>query len=244
VLTDLAVLGTSTCTCGCADPIGAICVGTGVLWYWGESSTCSGTSSFIYITAACTSMSAVYGDRYWSFDTSGLTVAGGSCAVNSVADVPPLELETRLIACGGATDAGGCTGGDVCLPRTDAPFGEELCVWRAGDVLCPPSSSYNARTLYYTTFADTRGCATCTCGSPAGSCAGSSLTLISNGSCFGYEVLAELPGDGTCTVTESTPMTQGVIYNQVVDAACAPSTGAPTGTVTPGDPITVCCLTP
>jgi hypothetical protein len=245
-LTELTV-PSSTCDCGCGDAAGVTCAGSGTLEYHGTTSTCDTSSpSFWYLSAACTNLGGeIFGGRYYSFDSSGLIVAGGSCPVESVEVIPPVELATRLMTCGGATDAGGCTGGALCLPVPEPPFEGELCIWRSGEVLCPSGSAYDQRSMRYTDYSDTRDCATCTCGSPAGSCAGSSVTLVDLAGCAtGYVELADLPGSETCVLSSSAAMTRAAILDKVADTACTASAASLEGSVVENTPITICCMAP
>jgi hypothetical protein len=96
-----------------------------------------------------------------------------------------------------------------------------------------------------TGYSDTRDCATCTCGSPAGSCAGSSVTLVDLAGCTtGYLELADLPGSGTCVLSSGAAMTRAAILNLDPVASCTASTGTLNGTVTENTPVTICCMAP
>ena len=241
------VVPASTCTCACGPVNGAGCFGSSVLEYHDLSSTCADTTPSVWsINQTCNGLGgAIYGGHYWRFDPSGLMVAGGSCQVEAVEEIPPVEPQGRLIVCGGASDAGGCGDDRLCLPRPLSPFAGELCLWKSGDVLCPSTSAFDQRSLRYTAWADTRDCVSCTCGAPSGSCAGSSITLLDTAGCpSNAGSVGELPGSGDCVLSASTPMTVSARFNAVVEASCAPSTGGLNGTVTDTAPATFCCLAP
>jgi hypothetical protein len=220
-------------------------VGTAVLWYHDASPTCASTEpSFIYLNQACTNMAEVFGNKYWRLDVSDLSVAGGSCEVGAIIDVPPVEWGTALLACTGAADAGGCGHGSSCLPRPAAPFGQSLCLVRAGDVQCPAGSAYSERAVYTTGVTENRACAQCTCSAPSGSCAGTSATLESMGGCGQASVaVAVLPGSGEC-VQAAAMSSLAVSLDRVAAASCTASIGTLQGSAQAANPVTVCCLLP
>jgi hypothetical protein len=244
--TDLSV-GSATCACGCGEAEGTTCAGSGLLQFHGTTATCDTASpSWWSLSNSCTMLGGeIFGNRYWRFDSSGLTVSGGGCAISTVEALPEPEFLTRILACGGATDAGGCADGEQCLPDPPPSFEGRPCIWKAGDVLCPSGSAYDQRSLFHTGYTDSRDCSPCGCSAPAGSCAGSFASLVDLANCgMGSVNLGDLPGSGECVLSAATPMTRGAVLNRVVVAACTSSGGVLSGTVTPGNPYTVCCLAP
>jgi hypothetical protein len=132
-----------------------------------------------------------------------------------------------------------CKSGSVCAPAPAAPYGAQLCIVQAGDVGCP-SGPYTNRNTLYAGVDDTRGCSSCTCGTPTGgSCVASfSAYPSSDGSCSGQPDIYDAPvkcagvndpADLRLTITTSS-------------ASCTPSPVSPTGSVSPMGPTTVCCL--
>jgi hypothetical protein len=236
----------STCECGCGPALGVTCAGTSAVWYHGSSSSCeSPTASYINVWNNCTNMAEVFGNRYWRFDSSGLIVAGGSCEVIPVVDVPPVVLGARIIICGGADDDGGCDSGSQCLPRPAAPFDESLCLYREGDTLCPSGSAYSDRRVFFTSNTDNRACALCTCSTPAGSCADSYATLESLAGCTSVsQTLATLPGTGDCVLSSSLSSAFAIELHRVAQASCTASQGKLLGLAQATNPVTVCCLAP
>jgi hypothetical protein len=147
------------------------------------------------------------------------------------------------LANGGAT---GCSAG-TCLPTPPSGYGASACVYRAGDVACPTTSSFTLKTLIYESVSDTRGCTTCACGAPTGAtCTG--IVDIYSYNVFGLcntALFASVAADGACHVLASSPsLPFDFAVRTALPAsggACAESGGAPNGTATPIQPVTVCC---
>lgn len=127
-----------------------------------------------------------------------------------------------------------CAANQVCAAAPDPAFDSALCIWRNGDNQCP-EGPYTQRTVRYAGFADDRTCETCTCGDPAGSCAG---TVTFTDGCGALPQHIATVGVGECQeVTGAGAAT----YNPEPDASCMPSTGAVLNTAAETNPVTICC---
>lgn len=136
--------------------------------------------------------------------------------------------------------AGQCdTADEICAPELP---GVETCVQRAGKHPCPPD--YSIPRTFHDGAADTRACAPCTCGPPEdGSCTAIALAY-SDPACaaaVGAKTIeANTPPQGF-DVPSGTALGSKAAQVIATPGACPPSGGEPTGTLTPGDPVTVCC---
>lgn len=163
------------------------------------------------------------------------TFAGGSCQPNQPGlSKPAPSWGTKGVLCQGATSQAGCAPGGVCTPRPVAPFGATLCVWAAGDQACP--AGYPDKHSFWDGYTDTRDCSICACGQPNATCT-ATTTLYDKQSCQGK--FGNVADDGQChQVGNASRMRTQV----TVTGTCAPSGGAPTGTVIEGPArTTVCC---
>jgi hypothetical protein len=101
-----------------------------------------------------------------------------------------------------------------------------------GDVQCP-AGVYSVRLVYWESFDDSRTCPPCTCNPPK--CTGK---LEYSDSCP--------PNTGTLQLGPACLDTQAFdAYQFVPDPVtgpCIASTSPPTGTATPTDPTTFCCV--
>jgi hypothetical protein len=137
----------------------------------------------------------------------------------------------------------GCTSANqLCVRSAGASFETALCISQVGDVSCP-AQDYTERTLMFTSVADTRGCADCTCGDPTGITCGGTVTLYTNNPCSGNGT--GVPTTGTCVAAPGLEYFHAGTYAVTTGptgGSCDPAGGAATGEATPGDPVTICCL--
>jgi len=156
--------------------------------------------------------------------------------------------QSAVLGCRASTPPTNMCGdpGQTCAPRAPATPNFDTCIFAKGDNDCP--SSYPDKHLVYVAFADTRGCAPCTCGTPESSCS-ATLSVFKDGACtvplllnfpmssagaacFDLSTVPAGPALGSKTIA-------GVAYQA---GACTPSGGDPVGAVEPTDPATFCCL--
>lgn len=194
--------------------------------------------------------------EYWSYGTlidpdgyaaNGVkvgkpAVTGGSCAPTVAKPTPSKPGYTwnmTAIACTTQVPStSGCTAGRVCSKTPEPPFNAKLCIAKDGDIAGCPGAPYSNRALYYKAASDTRDCGTCGCGAPnaaqcdvtALSSADNCATARSAGTCL-YRANGTDPDTAYYLKATATPPT----------VTCPASGGAPTGTVTPSNPVTICC---
>jgi hypothetical protein len=125
------------------------------------------------------------------------------------------------------------------VPQPAGSFATTLCVEQVGDAPCP-STDYINKTLFYQSVDDLRGCSTCTCTPSGASCAKAAVNTYttSNGSCGGMPITYNAPF--TCDPISAD---HDVMYTVTPTAGtCTANPVTPSGTATPTEPITVCCL--
>lgn len=228
----------ATCGCSCEDPEDVTCETSVIMRFWGDDATCTANTpeQLELFTTVCNPLQTQYAaNTFWTADPVGVT--GGSCNPVSEETIVPARFEKRVTACGGAEILDGCAPDQVCAPRPETPFGEQLCVWREGDHECP--MGYEDRRLLFADIMDDRGCAECTCDLPTGLCDDAYVTLLSNP--CNPPVSGIVTADGECHGTGSALTRSATFYPGEPTAFCAPSAGAPTGTATGDGPVTLCC---
>jgi hypothetical protein len=141
-----------------------------------------------------------------------------------------------------------CNGGESICVSSHAP---DLltCIFHNGDVDCPsdPANVYTEKHVFYAGIDDTRGCAPCTCGAPAGSVCSASISIYQDNACTSPLDLA--------TVTSAGPVCHDLPVGSALGSksasaptytpgACLPAGGEPTGAATGDQPGTFCCIPP
>lgn len=231
--------------CSCSTAQGVVCPVAQITLF--SNSTCNGTGGTLTLPAdvcqSYVSLSEIRSIRWTSSNP-----AGGSC--NPGAPSPPVLPEPvwaqRGRACGGATQGGGC-GGGACVARPSAPFKALACIGRVGDHTCP--AGFPTKSQFSAGVNDTRDCSGCTCGAPSGASCSGSLTLGSNATCSADVATLNAPGQCASVGPDPSPPTPPYLesrsarYNQgpASTATCAPGGGQPTGGVTAGTTVTICC---
>jgi hypothetical protein len=226
----------ASCTCACGAPEGGTCSDP-VTNFWFDNVCTKGCGS--PNQAIQTSCTPVTGSGCSHFTLSAPVASGGSCAPSGTTEVPDAAWTVNAILCGSDAGTGGCDDGSVCTPTTTGPFLlATYCIATNGDTATCPSSYPKVRT-YFASASDTRGCSTCSCGSPDGSaCVGGTTTFYDQPGCSHNPVSEPMPSG--CT---NNPNGQSGIYTGETPAggSCSPSGGLPVGTFTPTSPTTICC---
>jgi len=122
-----------------------------------------------------------------------------------------------------------CPAGEVCAPAPDPSY--RVCIRQDGDVACP----YGTRSIEYASWGDARGCSPCTCGSPS-ACGGSFVE------CVDPACSSQCGGLGVSNCYAPTGGNYGMYVTSSSDGACQPSSVQPSGSATPQQPVTFCCL--
>lgn len=232
----------STCTCG--SPSGGTCNEE----VYGQSSCTGGSVGLATgnVTNGCGNWtgSGHPGDRYTSFRFAG--VYGVSCPAGpQVPTVPPSAYGRTGTACRAASPAptAGCLGGNVCspVPSSGDPSAFHLCLYQAGDMICP--SGYSNRYVTYSGVSDTRSCSACSCYNPGGTCTGT-LRFYADGSCggeLGSTAIDGVVGALHCLGFSSNFQSVRADWSGPRGTSCVPSVSRPTGAATPTGPTTFCC---
>jgi hypothetical protein len=175
------------------------------------------------------------------------TVSGSSCTPSATMPMkPPVMWGSLGDACGGAQPGKGCTDTSAtCMPIPTAPFHSGICIMQAGMQQCP-AGMFTDTHVFYSATNDTRGCTACMCGTATGDTCTVTWTLYSD-TAFppACEMQELMMGSGTCSAFSGNPSitsAKATITSPPSGGTCTPINGQPTGTVTPTNPTTFCCI--
>jgi hypothetical protein len=167
-----------------------------------------------------------------------------SCAAGQVDEtIPPATWSTSLVACGGVQQAGFCeNAADTCVPTPTAPFQAGICVAQVGNHTCP--AAFPDKTVYFAGIDDDRDCpASCSCTASGSSCQSIVFQFAPSSACFGdNEPLTLSSGAQVCAITGGITSALADDITKVSDGVCAPGTATPSGSASPSDPVTICCM--
>lgn len=232
----------ATCSqCSCGSPTSVTCSDAKlVIW---ENDTCdssTGWGNFTYQSyGTCAGWNLNPGDAGTgvpsaaSWITPPQAQAGtGFCSPSIVqATLPSVNWSTVGAACQVDQPGAGCPGQNVCVPKPSGSFKSGVCIYKAGVNNCPTGPYFN-KYVFYQEYADSRGCDSCTCGSPTGVTCNATITIASNNTCAGAAIEAVV-SDSTCHDIPSTT-THYLKYDQLptTGGGCTSAGGQPNGTVT------------
>ena len=142
-------------------------------------------------------------------------------------------------------DLEGCAGSERCVARFAAPFEERACIGKVGDVVCP--AGFPSRTVSHGDVSDTRDCSPCGCANATGGTCKLTMSLFTDAACASPVGMMTTVESGACTDLSGNPTIAGktaLVTQAPTGGACAvvAGGGVPSGTVTPTDPTTFCCL--
>lgn len=174
------------------------------------------------------------------------TVSGGSCASagGQPSGASPTWAE-RGEACRATAGLTGCSAGSSCVLKPKAPWGSRVCIARAGDWSCPSESLFTQKRVFYGDYADDRSCTGCDCNSPTGGTCKLTVSFYADAVCGGTPV-AEIES-GACGNLSGNPTIaswEAAVTTPPAGGSCnaVAGGGQPSGTVTPTEPTTFCCL--
>jgi len=183
-------------------------------------------------------------------------ITPGSCAASGG------EVYDEYLRSGGAVDnANGAFGNQVDLCRYSGPATceggvcsyatpdsrQHTCILHEGDVVCPAGwGAIAAKPTVYDRdgYKDTRACTACTCEPTAETCDESiHYELFTNDACGSVPALSV--GDtcySTTNVTSAANWSIKLTAGPLGTSTCKKAGGVVSGAVSPGNPLTLCCL--
>ncbi len=237
----------SCSSCSCAPAKGQVCNKSNIqIKYYSSATSCStATSWFFQVSPGCNELTLPHsgGAKPRSARLTFLSAAsGGGCAPQGGTPTrPAVTWSGAERVCQAPKLGAGCGTGTVCAPPPPSSFQAKYCTAKLGSHACP--SSYSNKHTLYTSVNDTRGCTTCSCGSPSpGTCTGVFEDHLGSG-CGGKATKFTT----TCTpVPESSASgseVRSVSVSGIVGGGgtCPPSSTSPSGSVTKSGLATVCC---
>lgn len=234
----------ATCSCTC-DPGKGYACGPARSAFYGDDKCTTECQAARPIPVVANDLCPLFDDgacpaARWIKFTPG-AVLGPACQPKAKAGTPPpptWKVDVRL--CGPTPDlAARCPGERVPTPRAELPFTpENYCVASRTDTTCP--ASYPSKRTYFDPdkAEDTRGCDTCSCGPPTGTCGGTVTTVDTAAGCSGG---ARVANAGTCVSVKDSNKGWGYAPGAPSGVTCEPVGGGPKGELRPTAPITVCC---
>jgi hypothetical protein len=230
----------SPCTCGTLA--GGQCGAAPLLCYPGSSS-CGGTASDwtgIASDGNCHGGNAAINVLSCKLGPTPL-IATGQCppGTTDFANKDPFTAVTDV--CRTTEEAGGgCSAGEVCIPRGTGDYAGYVCVEQVGEHTCP--AGWGTQIWAYTGANDSRQCTACACSTAAASCVGAEYRFWDDPFC--------LIGDEGVSSETCKDLTGLMDYDAwsferskqpVVVGSCTASGGSPTGGVYPTGALTLCC---
>jgi hypothetical protein len=143
------------------------------------------------------------------------------------------------------TDGGGCKNGEWCAPAPAEGF--ELCIFFKGEdpaQTCP--DAYPERHVIFKGFGeDSRACAPCKCGEPAGASCSALVSVFTDGACgdlLGSWPLITAMDQGCWDLAPGIALgSKEAIFTIDKPGTCMSSGGEPIGDVKPAGAVTLCC---
>ncbi|HVY48251.1 MAG TPA: hypothetical protein VHB21_20330 [Minicystis sp.] len=230
----------ATAMCGSQLPLPANWNGSCTGMEYAGGNTCNDNSPTCMGTSPCSI----------SITSPPATVdeSGGSCAPDPVHVTKPMvTFGTLGRGCGDPQPIQGtCNAGQTCVPAPPAPYVAGVCIMQTGDVQCPPV--FTQKHVFYEGFDDTRNCSgACACPDPpTGATCSATITVYSDltiGACNTQVISFQA---GACVSLTGNPNVAGRKGTKTAPTggSCTADASAvmPSGTATPNQPTTFCCV--
>lgn len=222
----------ATCGCSCQSSAIVSC-SLATLNAFGFGTCAGGGSKVADIAVGSGCVPAVVPPVATHLRATGSPVVG-SCTPKPSEVITPPSWGLLARACTGASTAGACAGSEVCVP---APVSDKTCVYQSGDLACP--AAYTNKWVFYEGLDDARGCTVCGCGNLTGTCTGS-VSLHNTANCGDDVKTIPLNTCQTMVASSYAKYSGGIAAN--TSCPVAPGAGLPTGSATPKNPVTFCCI--
>lgn len=234
-----APISGSHCACACSCPgiQNNPCVHGTLTAVIGN--TCTAVNVAVNVTGGCDPLGVTLGN-YNSIKAKPLAVTPIDVAVDGT--LPGVQLGSSGVTClPSPSDAGGCSGGQACLPKTTSA---SLCIQSPGEVDCPAGPLTKRTVIGSGSMDDQRSCAACTCSSSAASCSNPTFAGYTADDCSSNTAAAVI--DNTCHQPPSGDWKNAdrFIYSATPNApTCALKGPAPDviGSIKLQDARTICC---
>ena len=173
-----------------------------------------------------------------------LAAPTATCAQGQVGEtIPPYTWGEDVQACGGVQQAGLCPNAtDICVPTPSAPFKATVCVGKIGDQACP--AGFPTQHVYFGDVDDQRDCpSNCSCTASGSLCRVAGNVFAPSNACFGdNDGFTVDSGDQDCELYGGATSALIGAITKISDGVCSPGNADPSGTATPTEPYTLCCL--
>lgn len=138
-----------------------------------------------------------------------------------------------------------------CLPPDVIPPGFALCIFHEGDRDCPgdPGNVFTEKHIFYNGVQDDRQCSACSCGAPTGSVCSAQISIYGgNDLTCGGPTLAQIPISSANLACLDITLPGQALGSKSAGpttyhpGTCPPMGGDASGSATPIQPDTFCCL--
>ena len=230
----------ATCDCTCGATLSNPCT-KGQLTIKSGSS-CTNETIVSNVTGGCDALGTTLAGPHKSILGNVLKAVTVPCGV-TLSKPGQVPSGVDLTCAPQASSAGGCAGGQACLPKV--PSGQ-VCVQATGNIACPGGSPFTVKHLVGSPgdVSDQRNCGACSCASNATTCSNATFTAYTD-ACANNAVSASL--DGGCGSADNNASFQNdthFIYAATPNVTtCTASSGTTplSGGFVPNSPITICC---
>ncbi len=221
----------SDCSCSCVKA-GDDCEAQVGWWPWKSPPTCGSTPTGNWYSGVNCNVADGGNFKLFGFRSTAQCTPKVSNKMT-----PPATWKTGKQLCE-ASNLGACVAKDqVCAPPIPTPFASKNCVAKLGAHSCP--SPYLTAHQLYQDVADSRDC-TCSCNLAHGSC--SAEVALPVNSCFQSFPLKPKVGECHLTASSSAKVSIKVQKDSITTSASCTPAKQQTGSATPSELVTVCCL--
>ncbi len=220
------------CDCSCDLPAGFECPAAHIVYYSGNACA-QGEGANDIAAGECGTF--FIGQGIDDVTAEGVVPDNVECEPSLDETIPPVGPTDPTSLCLPESFGSSCGETSTCLPAASE---NTYCIAQEGDVPCPADSSYDARTVIYGDFEDTRECGPCSCGGADVECGGF-LRAYSGDNCTGGFIT--VPIDGSCEQSISDIYNEARYFGAPASGGCPAGGGASEGDVTPLQPTTLCC---
>lgn len=236
-ITSVSAPASQCSACACSAPI-IDCTAGPIDGYLDNTCTVAGGSTFAApMDGVCTAANVTTSTAFIA--AAPMVNLGGCQPVGGSPMNQPFTFNNAL-GCGEGKGSSCGSGGGVCLAPPPAPFVGRLCIAQAADTPCPDPFTQRHDLADINGVNDTRGCSPCSCGGLSQASCSVVYSLYAKVNC-GMK-MADVTANGQCTSVNALGA-QSLKASIITNGLCSPpSGGMPTGGVSAGTVISVCCL--
>lgn len=228
----------AVCDCGTGTVSGRFC-SAGISGY---ASQCLGGATDLGTVTTTQGCFATVVNGPAAYKVAAPVLTAGACSFpNAKTTVPEPAFAKVDVACG-LSEVTQCAGRPECIatPAPAQPYGR-LCIHKEGEHSCP-SADYSVKLVAYKKVADSRACTTCTATPSGTGCAtGQWVHRVSMKDCGDTLGVGTKYDANTCNTYSGAGTIVDITAWKPGAATCPVQGGAPSGTASSIEPVTLCC---